>query len=44
MDIKFNQNEDTNKMSLSDLRRKLAQVHLGGGKAKIDKQHYQIEE
>ena len=41
MDIKFNQNEDTNKMSLSDLRRKLAQVHLGGGKAKIDKQHEQ---
>ncbi len=41
MDIKFNQNEDTNKMSLSDLRRKLAQVHLGGGKAKIDKQHDQ---
>lgn len=41
MDIKFNQNEDTNKMSLSDLKRKLATVHLGGGKAKIAKQHEQ---
>lgn len=41
MDIKFNQNEDTNKMSLSDLKRKLATVYLGGGKAKIAKQHEQ---
>ncbi|MFK7813834.1 MAG: acyl-CoA carboxylase subunit beta [Maribacter sp.] len=41
MDLKFNQNEDTNKMSLSDLKRKLATVYLGGGKAKIAKQHDQ---
>ncbi len=41
MDIKFNQNEDTNKLSLSDLKRKLATVHLGGGKSKIAKQHEQ---
>jgi acetyl-CoA carboxylase carboxyltransferase component len=41
MDIKFNQNEDKNKLLLSDLRRKLAEVHLGGGKAKIAKQHDQ---
>jgi acetyl-CoA carboxylase carboxyltransferase component len=41
MDLKFNQNEDRNKLLLSDLRRKLAEVHLGGGKAKIAKQHAQ---
>ncbi|MEH6746497.1 MAG: acyl-CoA carboxylase subunit beta [Maribacter arcticus] len=41
MDLKFNQNEDRNKLLLSDLRRKLAEVHLGGGKVKIAKQHDQ---
>jgi 3-methylcrotonyl-CoA carboxylase beta subunit len=41
MDLKFNQNEDRNKLLLSDLRRKLAEVYLGGGKAKIAKQHDQ---
>ncbi|TVZ13895.1 acyl-CoA carboxylase subunit beta [Maribacter sp. MAR_2009_72] len=41
MDLKFNQNEDKNKLLLSDLRRKLAEVQLGGGKAKIAKQHDQ---
>ncbi|APQ18553.1 acyl-CoA carboxylase subunit beta [Maribacter hydrothermalis] len=41
MDLKFNQNEDRNKLLLSDLRRKLSKVHLGGGKSKIAKQHEQ---
>ncbi|MDC6389725.1 carboxyl transferase domain-containing protein [Maribacter sp. PR1] len=41
MDLKFNQNEDKNKLLLSELRKKLAQVQLGGGKAKIAKQHDQ---
>ncbi len=41
MDLKFNQNEDKNKLLLSELRKKLAQVHLGGGKEKIAKQHDQ---
>ncbi|WP_282076035.1 acyl-CoA carboxylase subunit beta [Maribacter aquivivus] len=41
MDLKFNQNEDRNKLLLSDLRRKLNTVYLGGGKAKIAKQHDQ---
>ncbi|PHN93428.1 methylcrotonoyl-CoA carboxylase [Maribacter sp. 6B07] len=41
MDLKFNQNEDRNKLLLSDLRRKLKEVYLGGGKAKIAKQHDQ---
>ncbi|MGB3774780.1 MAG: carboxyl transferase domain-containing protein, partial [Leeuwenhoekiella sp.] len=39
MDIKFNKNEDHNKMALSDLRRKFAKVKLGGGEKRISKQH-----
>lgn len=38
MDIKFNQNEDVNKLMLSELRKRLAAVALGGGKAKMEKQ------
>ena len=38
MDIKFNQNEDVNKLMLSELKKRLAKVALGGGKAKIEKQ------
>ena len=41
MDIKFNKNEDVNKLMLSELRKKLAEVALGGGKARIEKQHKQ---
>ena len=39
MDINFNKNEDYNKLKLSDLRRKLAQIKLGGGKSRIEKHH-----
>ncbi|TYP71443.1 acyl-CoA carboxylase subunit beta [Aquimarina intermedia] len=39
MDIKFNKNEDHNKLLLSDLKRKLAQVKLGGGEKRIEKLH-----
>ncbi len=39
MDIKFNQNEDFNKLSVSELKQKLAKIYLGGGKKKIEKQH-----
>ncbi|MBD0849771.1 acyl-CoA carboxylase subunit beta [Maribacter arenosus] len=41
MDIKFNKNEDQNKLQLSQLRKRLAQVKLGGGKSRIEKQHEQ---
>ncbi|MBU2946779.1 acyl-CoA carboxylase subunit beta [Zobellia uliginosa] len=41
MDLKFNKNEDHNKLLLSDLKRRLAHVKLGGGKARIEKQHAQ---
>jgi len=39
MDINFNKNEDHNKLLLSNLKHKLAQVKLGGGQKKIDKMH-----
>lgn len=39
MDIKFNKNEDYNKLLVSDLNRKLKKIYLGGGKSKIEKLH-----
>lgn len=41
MEIKFNKNEDHNKLLVSDLRKRLAKVHLGGGEKRIEKQHSQ---
>ncbi|MDP5232110.1 MAG: acyl-CoA carboxylase subunit beta, partial [Cellulophaga sp.] len=39
MDLNFNKNEDHNKLLLSDLKKRLAAVSLGGGKSSIEKQH-----
>ncbi len=39
MDIKFNKNEDHNKLLLSDLKKRIAKVKLGGGQKSIDKHH-----
>ncbi|MBC8754555.1 acyl-CoA carboxylase subunit beta [Kordia sp. YSTF-M3] len=39
MDINFNKNEDHNKLLVSELRRRLAKVSLGGGQKRIDKLH-----
>ncbi|MFC4722016.1 acyl-CoA carboxylase subunit beta [Geojedonia litorea] len=39
MDLSFNKNEDHNKLLMSDLRRRLAKVKLGGGQKSIDKHH-----
>lgn len=39
MDINFNKNEDHNKLLLSDLRQRFAQVKLGGGEKRIAKLH-----
>ena len=39
MDLNFNINEDQNKLLLSDLRKRFVKVKLGGGTAKIKKQH-----
>ncbi|WP_445455038.1 acyl-CoA carboxylase subunit beta [Flavobacterium sp. HNIBRBA15423] len=39
MDLNFNKNEDHNKLLLSDLKQRFAQVKLGGGQKRIDKLH-----
>jgi acetyl-CoA carboxylase carboxyltransferase component len=39
MNINFNKNEDHNKLLLSDLRQRFAQVKLGGGEKRIAKLH-----
>ena len=39
MNLKFNKNEDHNKLLLSDLRKRYVKVKLGGGASKIEKQH-----
>ncbi|MDT7827354.1 carboxyl transferase domain-containing protein [Pricia sp. S334] len=41
MDLKFNKNEDHNKLLVSELRKRLAKIKPGGGKARIEKQHNQ---
>ncbi|MFC5194972.1 acyl-CoA carboxylase subunit beta [Bizionia hallyeonensis] len=39
MDINFNKNEDHNKLLVSELKKRLTYVKLGGGKKSIEKQH-----
>lgn len=39
MDIKFNKNEDHNKLLVSDLRKRLVKVKAGGGEKRIEKHH-----
>jgi 3-methylcrotonyl-CoA carboxylase beta subunit len=39
MDLNFNKNEDNNKLLVTNLNKRLAQVKLGGGKLKIEKEH-----
>ncbi len=39
MDLNFNKNEDHNKLLVSDMKRKLAEVKLGGGQKRIEKLH-----
>lgn len=39
MDIKFNKNEDHNKLLVADLNSRLKQVRSGGGEEKIEKHH-----
>ncbi|RZJ35084.1 MAG: acyl-CoA carboxylase subunit beta [Flavobacterium sp.] len=39
MDINFNKNEDHNKLLLSDLKHRFAQIKLGGGEKRIAKLH-----
>ncbi len=39
MDIKFNKNEDFNKLAVSEIKQRLNKIYLGGGKKKIEKLH-----
>ena len=39
MDLNFNKNEDHNKLLLSDLKKRLVKVKLGGGEKRIEKHH-----
>ncbi len=39
MDLNFNKNEDHNKLLLSDLKKRLVKIKLGGGQKRIDKHH-----
>ncbi len=39
MDIKFNKNEDVNRLKWADVRKKKEKIHLGGGKKRIEKEH-----
>ncbi|AXG74840.1 acyl-CoA carboxylase subunit beta [Flavobacterium arcticum] len=41
MDINFNKNEDHNKLLVSEMKRRLTQVKLGGGEKRIAKLHAQ---
>ncbi len=41
MDLEFNKNEDKMRLLISHMEQKLAKIYLGGGKARIDKQHEQ---
>lgn len=38
-DIQFNKNEDQLKLSISEMKRRLEKIYLGGGKKAIEKQH-----
>ena len=39
MDINFNKNEDHNKLLISELKKRLVKVKLGGGQKRINKHH-----
>ncbi|RYH74682.1 acyl-CoA carboxylase subunit beta [Flavobacteriaceae bacterium 144Ye] len=39
MDLNFNKNEDHNKLLVSELKKRLAKVKLGGGEKRIEKHH-----
>lgn len=39
MDLEFNKNEDLNKQLIFDLNKKLKKIYLGGGEARIEKEH-----
>ena len=38
-ELEFNKNDDTMRMRISEMERKLETIYLGGGKSKIEKHH-----
>ena len=41
MDIEFNRNDDTMRLLISQMEKRLQKIYLGGGKSRIDKLHEQ---
>ena len=41
MTIEFNKNDDSMRLLISQMEKRLEKIYLGGGKEKIDKQHKQ---
>jgi len=41
MDLKFNKNDDSMRLMISEMNQKLEKIYLGGGKKKIEKTHAQ---
>lgn len=39
MDVAFNKNEDIYKLQLSDLKKRLLKIYIGGGESRLKKQH-----
>jgi 3-methylcrotonyl-CoA carboxylase beta subunit len=39
MDVGFNKNEDIHKLQLSDLKKRLLKIYIGGGESRLKKQH-----
>ena len=39
MDLKYNRNEDYNKLKWAEIQQKLEKIYLGGGKKRIEKEH-----
>ncbi len=39
MNIKFNKNEDYNKLKWAEVRQKMEKIYLGGGKKRLEKEH-----
>jgi acetyl-CoA carboxylase carboxyltransferase component len=39
MDIKFNKNEDYNRLKWAEVRQKMDKIYLGGGRKRIEKEH-----
>ena len=39
IDLEESKNEDSIRLQITELKKKASEIHLGGGKSKIEKQH-----